>query len=378
MSDVVIGILGGYGAVGQATARHLRSWAGASVRLRIGGRRRDAAAAFVEAELGGDAEAVAVDLDRPDQLDRFADGVTVLVNCAGPSYRAHDRAARAARDAGAGYVDAAGEEPLRDRLRAPESEWTGPAVLNAGMFPGLSGLLPRCLYRQEGFERATRLLGYVGGIDRFTPGAAGDYVESLFSGAGEGGAAWRGGVRVPNVLRRLTGVELPFFPGEVTAQPGLTTEVDSIAGALSLSDVDWYNVFPGERVLALLRRMQGTTAADRDVAAATRELIHAAALDRAGRQSYQLFVYQLEGTIAGAPAVRTLVLRGEDGYGLSGLVTALAATAVLEGTVPDGVHFAADVLDPDAAWSWAQASPAVTTCRIVDGPAGEDTDEGEL
>lgn len=376
MSDVVVGVLGGYGAVGQATARHLRASAGASVRLRIGGRRRDAAAAFVDAGLGGDADAVAVDLDRPTELDRFADGCAVVVNCAGPSHRAYDRAASAARDAGAGYVDAAGEEPLRDRLADPASGWEGPAVLNAGMFPGLSGLLPRCLYRRERFDRAVRLLTYIGGIDRFTPGAAGDYVQSLFSGSSEGGAAWRGGVRVPNVLRRLTGVELPFFPGEVTAQPGLTTEVDTLASDLSLSDVDWYNVFPGERVLAMLRRMQG--AGERDVAAATAELIHAAELDRAGRRSYQLFVHQLEGTIDGARAVRTLVLRGEDGYGLSGMVTALAATAVLDGAVPDGAHFAADVLDPDAAWSWVQASPAVTTCRIVDGPAGEDTDEGEL
>ncbi|TCK25719.1 saccharopine dehydrogenase NADP-binding domain-containing protein [Pseudonocardia endophytica] len=378
MSDVVVGILGGYGTVGRATAHHLRTWAGASVRLRIGGRRADAASAFVSAELGGDAEAVGVDLDSPSELDRFADGCAVVVNCAGPSRRAYDRAARAARDAGAGYVDAAGEEPLRDRLADPASGWRGPAVLNAGMFPGLSGLLPRCLYRAERFDRADRLLGYVGGIDRFTPGAAGDYVESLFSGSSEGGVAWRGGVRTPNALRRLTGVELPFFPDAVTAQPGLTSEVDTLVEALHLSDVDWYNVFPGDRVLDVLRRIQGTAPADRDVAAATGELIAAAELDRAGRRSYQLFVYQLEGTIDGGRAVRTLVLRGEDGYGLSGMVTALAAVEVLEGAVPDGAHFAADVLDPDRTWSWVRDSPAVTTCRVVDGPAGEDTDEGEL
>ncbi|MEU4998143.1 hypothetical protein [Streptomyces sp. NPDC021622] len=49
----------------------------------------------------------------------------------------------------------------------------------------------------------------------------------------------------------------------------------------------------------------------------------------------------------GSPA-RTLTLRAEDSYELSGFLTATVAQHVLSGAARPGVHFAADVLDARA------------------------------
>ncbi|WP_449065129.1 saccharopine dehydrogenase NADP-binding domain-containing protein, partial [Planomonospora algeriensis] len=97
----MIGIVGGYGAVGGAAARLL-----ADRGVRVGGRDLEAARRFVDEELGGRGEARRVDAYDEAALAAFCRGCRVVVNCAGPSYLLLDRVARAAFRAGADYVDA--------------------------------------------------------------------------------------------------------------------------------------------------------------------------------------------------------------------------------------------------------------------------------
>jgi hypothetical protein len=74
------------------------------------------------------------------------------------------------------------------------------------------------------------------------------------------------------------------------------------------------------------------------------------------------------------------VLRGSDTYELTGTVAAVAATAVLTGRVPGGVHYAAEVLDPGPVVERLRALPAVSALDLFDRPVEEvcGTEEGEL
>lgn len=354
MSPETIAVLGATGAVGRAATTEL-AFAGAA--LRLGGREADRLS-VIAAELpdGTRAETMTVDLEHAMSLRRFVDGCAVVLNCAGPSATVGSRVGRSAMSAGAGYVDAAGQPSLAGELE----DCAGVALIEAGMMPGLSGLLPRWLAEQTDGE-PLRLTGFVGGLDRFTPAAAADYVCSLSDGSGEALAAWRGGAVVSRAAKPRSDVELAYFPGRVDAHPFLSAEAVRLARVLVLADLEWYGVFDGRHTLAALRGLQDPEA--RDVGAAAARLVEAADLDLFGRSPYQIMSFALECRGDGE-AVRTLMLRARDGYALSGAFAALAAGSALDGAVPDGVHAAADVLEPAATVAALRDSDAVEAFEL--------------
>ncbi|MBE1587054.1 saccharopine dehydrogenase NADP-binding domain-containing protein [Nonomuraea angiospora] len=322
----MIGVLGGYGAVGGTVARLLAAHQG----LRVGGRDGAAARRFVEAELGGHGEAWQVDALDAAELARFCAGCRIVVNCAGPSYLLLDRVARAAFAAGADYVDAAGDAAA---FAQPAGSGTQgrTAVLSAGMLPGLTGLVPRHLAALASLDAGLRLDVYTGGLDRLTPAAAGDFLLAGQEERGAALAAWRDGARVARALTPVHDVQLPYFPGPVTAYPYLSAEAERVAGELGLAQARWYNVITGDGVLAAA-----------SAAGQAADLTRAAELELAGRTPYYVLLFQL----SGPHGTRTLALRTHDSYALTAAVAAHAAMAVLRGEVAAGLHHADAVLDP--------------------------------
>lgn len=246
-------------------------------------------------------------------------------------------------------------------------------VLSAGMMPGLSALLPRHLAGQ-GFDRVDRLTAHVGGVDRFTPAAALDYVASLSDGYATPLAVWRGHQVIPRASRPRRGVELPHFPGRVNAYPYLSAEAERLARSLGFAEVEWSSVFDGELTLAALARLH-----DLDADSAAGELVRTSRLEAFGRTPYFQMVFRMEGEAAGRPVTRTLVARAADSYELSAAVAVLAAGAVLRGLVRPGLHDAADVLDAGAVFQALLDDPAVTWLEVVDGVApAVEVEEGVL
>jgi hypothetical protein len=360
-----IGIVGGHGAVGRVVARllHLRGLGP----LRIGGRHVEVARRFASPELSP-AELMTVDVLDADSLARFCRGCRVVVNCAGPSYQILDRVARAALDVGAAYVDPGGDDPTFERLVTSSTRRVERAVvLSAGMMPGLSGLLPRWL-AEQGFDRVTRLAAYVCTRDHLTRAGAVDYLLSLGGRFGESLAEWRHGARVSRALEPLSDLDLPFFPNRVTAHPFLSRETERVARALALEAARWYNVFEGGHMVVALGRLQGAMTGQADLAHAAAELSRAAELDLFGHAPYQLFVLHLDGTDAGGHCSRTLVLRATSVYVLTGAVAALAAE-LADGSIPAGVHYAADILPAERVVAELRRTPAVVTFEVHEDSA---------
>ncbi|MER6384964.1 saccharopine dehydrogenase NADP-binding domain-containing protein [Streptomyces sp. NPDC001250] len=363
----MIGILGGYGAVGAHAARLLARWEAGP--LRIGGR-DDVRAKELTGQLPH-AEAVAVDIDAPASLAAFVRGCDLVVNCAGPSHRTSQQVTFAALMAGAHLVDAGGGGRL-DHVRSAVGERT--ALYDAGALPGLSGLLPRWL-AAEHFDTVHGLTAYSGVFDRFTATGADDYLDGVLDGANEPLAAWRDGARRSGALLRLTDHRLPYFLREVTAFPYLDGETERLARDLSLRHGNWYTAVDGEHLAAALA---GSRTADR--ADAVADLCRATALDTAGRTPYVTLLVQLDGTRAGQPASRTAVLRAPGIAQLTGAVTAAAALPVLRGEVPQGTHWADTALDPLATVDRLTGEPGLCDLRVHDAAIHELTtvEEGAL
>ncbi|WP_051783082.1 MULTISPECIES: saccharopine dehydrogenase NADP-binding domain-containing protein [unclassified Streptomyces] len=336
----LIGILGGYGAVGAAAARVLAAEGG--FRLRIGGRDSEAAARCAAA-LGGPAEASRADARSDASLERFARGCDVLLHCAGPAYELADRPRRAAAAAGADYVDVMdGCGPAA----APAGERT--AVLSAGLSPGLSGLLPRLLAEGRAPSGAARFTGYYVSLGAFTRTGAMDYLLSLDRGYGTARAQWRDGHVVRGALRGAEERVVAGVPHPVTVYPYLTQELVGQARDLGLAEARWYSGFDGHHLFDALNR--GRSGDDRagTLEARAAGVVRASTLDALGRSPYHVLcgVLELPGPGPGpdrAPA-RRVVIRGADGSAMTGVVGAVAAREVARGRVPRGVHRAARVL----------------------------------
>ena len=372
MTPPLVGVLGATGAVGREVTRLLT--ASGRTRIRLGGRRREPLETV--AADAGRTEVMTVDLDDRRALAGFCDGCRIVLNCAGPSFRILDLVARAAFAAGSDYVDPGGDHPLYERLTHDPPPSGRTAIVTAGMMPGLSGLLPRWLARQ-GFDTTRRLTAYVGGRGRLTWGTAADYVLSAGAAADGALAAWRHGASAPRALEPLVDVEVPFFPGRVTARPFLSEETETLARELGLADVAWYNVFQGAHMLAVLRRLTpGRTS--QDLAMPVEELCRAAELDLFGETTYQLLVFVLEGEAVGTTVRRTLLVRAVDAQALTGTVTTLAAMAILDGEVEPGVCFAARGL-PLSVVERLRDAPAVTGFDVFnDAGTSPGTDDGML
>jgi hypothetical protein len=323
---VRVAVLGAYGGVGRAATRRLHELGIGP--LRLGGRDLGAAESLLQ-ELGGDGDAVTVDVHDQRQLADFCSGAGLVLNCAGPSSQFDDRVAVATLAAGADYVDAGGDERLHALLdrRLPAG---ATALLSAGVMPGLSALLVRAL--ADRVDRPTELVAHAGGLGRFTFAAAADYLAGLDT-AGTALAAWHDGIAVPGALAVRHETSVDGFPGRVHAHLFLPHELERVAATLGLRAAEWWTVFDGDRVQGALARRAGVA-----------ELIAAADLDAFGRTPYQRFVLRLRG----ASGAATLTFRAREPIELTGDMAAITAVAVLGGEAPGGLGYAGEVLPPEA------------------------------
>lgn len=383
----VIGVLGASGEVGRAAVRALRDLGHTAPRL--GGRNEQTLRAVQDEELAGRGTVLPTDVDDPAGLAAFVGGCDIVLNCVGPTYRLRARVAAAALAVDAHCVDVAGDDPAaEDLLAQPDPALTRRSVvLSAGVLPGLSSILPRWLAR-HGMDKVSALEAYCGGLEPCSPTVATDLILSLTSGGADGAAygeplaAVRGGRRVPRTLRAQQDIELPGFPGRVDVVPFLSDETERLAVSLGLDRVDWYNVHPGRQVHTVLNALPSALAAGEAPQTLEQRLIRAAALDLAGRSPYYLLDFRLSGTVDGQPAERRLTVQARSSYRLTAAVGVMAVDAITRGTVPSGVHFACDVLDPEAVADGLRAGTAADRFALVPSsaePADADTvEEGAL
>ena len=343
-----IGIVGGYGAVGRRTARQLVG----SYPVRIGGRNPAAGFAFVRG-LGASAEWQRVDVLEADSLASFCKDCMVVVNLAQSSGLIREKVARAAFAAGADYVDAGGD--IDGKLSVGERT----AVFASGMYPGLSGLLPRVFATDAAFA-INGLTAFIGGCDRLSAIAARDYLQSVTDGFGRMNTAWAGGRLVAHKLSADERTSVPFFPRPVFLRPYLTAEAERLGRFLKLSDLRFYSVFDGEHVAAALPAAVSRYDSE--------SLVKAADLDLFGSKPYQIMLFELAGTVAAVPAWRSLLIKARSGSDLTGIAAAAATMAIVTRRIRSGAHYFAEVMDPKTLINELQQADGVCAVEISERP----------
>ncbi|MDP7723727.1 saccharopine dehydrogenase NADP-binding domain-containing protein [Mycobacterium sp. TY814] len=259
-----------------------------------------------------------VDVIRLDVTDTAAVAAAartrdVVINCAGPSQRFSAAVAGAVIGAGVPYVDPGGDHALI--VRIAESEPAVPVLLQAGVQPGLSGLVLRLLDTHRPDECAG-ITVWCGGLQPLTPASVLEYLASLGDSFSHPNCALRGGV-VERVGRaELIAAPAPHFSASATVRPHLDAETVAVAEQLGIGDVLWLNVFDGTHTTRAMQLL----ALDDQRGADLDGVLAAAKLDLFGRQPYF--------AVVGNTGKTTVAVTCPDSYRVTGALTAFAARDV--------------------------------------------------
>ncbi|WP_162001655.1 saccharopine dehydrogenase NADP-binding domain-containing protein [Streptomyces violaceusniger] len=354
----MVGIVGGYGAVGRAAARCL---AAEGFRLRVGGRSAQAAWSLAH-QLGGATQARVVDAMDDQSLRHFSRGCLTVLDCTGGGASTLPRIRRAAMDAGAHFVSTLTDPTVAAR---PGDRCV---VLAAGFSPGLSEMLDELLSAR--LANDTHFTGYYGGLRVFNHSAALECLRGL--ALAHGSAPGSGTDPLAGLPRLFPDSSRPIVCHR-TVLPGAQTPVsakDQNAAAR------WYRAFDGTHVLGALARFTAG-GPRRNLESASHELARASALDCAGATPYHLVYGVVEGrTPDGSTVRRDLLIRDIDGSGLVGATAAAAVVKVSAGRVPLGTHHAADVLAARDVITRVRRHLPDSTVRMTRRPAsGTATDD---
>jgi hypothetical protein len=351
-------LLGSTGAVG-ASCLDVLTRRG-DVSLVIAGRdeaRLREAASTTEAEV----EVAELDVVDTSAVTAAVTRCDVVINCAGPSHRLSAQVACAAIAAGVPYVDPGGDQALLDRLTAAG---TGvPVVLQAGVQPGLSGLLLRLLALHRS-DKIDCLTAWCGGLQHLTPASVLEYVASLQDSHSHPGAVLRDGVirRVSHDACKPAPTE--YFPDSVTVHPHLDAETVAVAAHLGVGNVWWMNVFDGVHTTRAMQLLAVDDERPRSRGALS-DVLAAARLDLFGRQPYF--------SIVGSVGSTTVVFTCPDSYRVTGAVAAYAAQHIVD--MPTGIRPFWSVDEPGRVLEWVTEAVPEAEVSFVDSSMIE---EGSL
>lgn len=324
----MIGIIGGYGDIGFQVAQILKKEL--NERLRIGGRNADKIFPNIKQPFFDD-EWMKVDIRDMDSIKEFIGGCKIVVNCTGSSYRRTLKLAKAAVSYGCQYVDVGFDKEFRLLNTYLQN---GNVIYATGSMPGLSGVLPR--YLAEKFDLVKNMEFYYAGLGVFTPTAAEDYLEGLFSKDNKTMMIVKNGKIIPYSTDESINHKNLLSKKERKLFPYFDEESQFIRKTLNLKNGKWFIAIDGECTLNVLEKARFNY--DKNKEETIRELCTATCADCQGRNTYVEFIVQIEGKINGENQSRTLILKYDNPSRLTGLVAASVVIALSQNKLSKGVY----------------------------------------
>ncbi len=336
-----IGIIGGYGVIGIDVCRWLLQTTPHTIIL--GGRDKEkgmrAAAGFDNVRF------MAADVEDPVSLDAFCSECDLVVNCTGPSRILGDGVASVALEKGIDYVDPSGGESLYNNVYAKHRKKILEKglcfILSAGVFPGLSELLPDYIIK-TGFDRVDRVTYHYCAYGDLSWASAWDFVCTLEENVGEGWICLRDGKKEKETQARM--VPLPPPVGRIEMIPLLTEGLIRVGGYNNVTTIYEYHSV-GKNLLASMLSIVGEeryrTADEKRQSA--NELIKGADADlgtMAEALQYCVMIHmEMDGVLDGNRQKTVTTAYHPSGYPMTAMTVADTARLVADGAVAGpGLH----------------------------------------
>jgi saccharopine dehydrogenase-like NADP-dependent oxidoreductase len=345
------GIVGGYGGVGIEVAKSLLETT--EHEIIIGG--RDKRKGEVAAEnMGPRAFSRVVDVYDQSSLDNFCRMCDIVINCAAPSRSIFDRVALASMRQGIHYVDTGGDSLLYNALISSKEEEIKRKrltfIVSAGIYPGLSGVFIVSEAKNY-FDAVNYLEFYHAGLGRFTLNSAYDIICSMTDASGDyfkAGLYYENGERKRDGHARVKNIELPLPVGKVDAYPLFTEDLSRIVEGCSIKSARAYSVAIGKSfpmaVTSMLMSKQYETEEQKQQSA--KLLVKASEQDLKDKKPFTMFHMIMKGQKNRIEKKITSIMLLEDGYKVSGIVSAITARLIMDGLGNDpGCFYLDDGID---------------------------------
>lgn len=219
-------ILGCGGGVGQYVVNYLKG----KYPLKCGQRK------IVNMNADTDIEYVQVDVRNRKELIKFCQNCSIVINCTGPSYYLSREIASVVCEHNIDYIDTFGIGIDKEELYNYESTM----IIGAGSFPGLSGILPVWIRKEQQESEIRRVNIFAGGNEHITASACADFLLSTFSQFGKIDSYYSHQQikKTENITERVPLI----FPDTAEIMEYLPDEIYLSAEYSRIDELHWYNV----------------------------------------------------------------------------------------------------------------------------------------
>ncbi len=321
----MIGIIGGYGAVGAWATRYIK--AHTAHKLRIGGRSVEKAPAGLRTEWNDD-EWIKVDVSDKESVMRFMDGCEILLDCAKLTQAQSAMMDEIAENEGIPVLHLGIEGFQRRESKIP-------VLYGAGSLPGLSGLIPQ--YLAQKFDSVSSLELYYCGLGTISYIAAKDYMDSLSDSGNHSMVYWKDGRLIPYVpassdietdLNRINPYNkvFPFFDAEAQA----------VTRKLNIKESRFHMCICGKHTIETVNsaRYQYKQNPEETI----RKICNASVLDVFGIKENIFIWCIMDGIKDFAPQKLKMTVSGLVPSQMTGVAAGAATVALAEGARPYGIQ----------------------------------------
>ena len=331
--------------------------------LRLGQRHTD------RESIEGNKEYMRVDIFDAQSLHRFAEGLDILVNCAGPSYKIGAAAAKAVYGTDTVYIDAFGGAAAEIDIDGAK----GTFILSAGSFPGFSGVVP--LYIAEKyFDRVDSFTMISENNEESSYGAFYDLVMSSVNGFGKSGYMYADG----NIVKCSDNVsEYEGFEEACGFADYINTETIGAAGHIGASSARWLNVQSTKEQSDIIMKITMEylrSGSEEALDKAVREAVGA----RVSTDNIYKIACDMTGEKNGMPKSCYCIFEFPDSYCIGAHIISEAIHQALEKEPQKGVIWAYRFLDPIRTLYSLHKSGIVRNIKFSFTEKETEEEEGEL
>lgn len=322
-----------------------------------------------------------LDIFDNESLENFCKTCTVVLNCAGPTYKIRDSIANVCNKFNVKYVDVNGEILLNEEVLNKLSLNSNCYIIGSGAVPGLSSILPS-YYCNKDFDTISSIKCYQGGREKATRNSIIDIMASSFESSGYPNSYYDNGD-----IKKDDNIDIEFkypvigFQENIFLKPYLSKEIISVAKKCHIDTAFWYNAIPDEEILNVANNMYTNALKSGLGKMSESQIDENFRIFQAvytSRPIWNSIVYEIYGTKEGKNYSERIICNLNESYKVCGIVAAMTVEALLNKDVT-GLHWSYEIVNAEEVINKLINSNAISDLSvseiIIDEESGEELEE---
>ncbi|URZ02603.1 saccharopine dehydrogenase family protein [Clostridium felsineum] len=337
--EPVIGVIGCGGIIGKVVTEELLKF------YKVKGAQRSIPKLFQNSDKF---EWIKTDLYNKKDLYDFCKKCTIIINCAGPSYKIKDRIADAAIKNCCVYFDLS-DNIFTDKKLFENINNKGTYIIGTGYVPGISGAIPKIIANKE-FDEIDTVYCFQGGRQMFTKTMVLDIILNSLLYEIYQSSFYQDGKIEQEPKEFDNKIYLPGFFEPVYIRSCLSKEIIEVAKDNNIREIHWYNAVPDQNIFNMINktlkqiRVSGKGITFERIEKVCEKNIFEA---RVNNNYWSTMLYEFYGVCDGVKKRKRLIVTMEDSNIICGQVAAETIKMFIKGNYSNCVYWGKDILDYD-------------------------------